>query len=71
MTYVATAEMKNKTKNTTIETAIKNAEASLRMEGLRASEDARREYRLVLEGKMTDAQYMDSVRERYAKYRNL
>jgi hypothetical protein len=49
----------------TIDAAIRNAEASLRMEGLSASDEARRECRLVLEGKMTDAQYMDSVRRRY------
>jgi hypothetical protein len=62
--------MANEISNSAIEMEIRNTEASLRMEGLQMSEVAWRECRLVLEGKMTDAQYMDNVRRRYAKYNN-
>jgi hypothetical protein len=49
----------------TIEQAILNAEASLRMEGLFASEDARRDCKHVFNGKMTREQYLSNVYKRY------
>ncbi|GHU36435.1 hypothetical protein FACS1894105_06770 [Clostridia bacterium] len=56
------------TKKQTIEKEIRAAEASLRMEGLRASKDARRECLLVLAGEMTDTQYIENVRRRYTEH---
>ena len=49
----------------TTEQIIQNAEASLRMEGLYASEDARRDCEEVLNGAMTHEQYLMNVRNRY------
>ena len=49
----------------TIERAILNAEASLRMEGLFASEEARSDCRRVFTGEITHEQYIDNVRRRY------
>ena len=49
----------------TDEQIIQNAEASLRMEGLFASEDARRDCEQVLNGEMTHEQYLTRVRSRY------
>ena len=49
----------------TNEQIIQNAEASLRMEGLCASEDARRDCERVLSGDMTHEQYLTRVRNRY------
>ena len=48
------------------ERIIQNAEASLRMEGLCASADARRDCERVLNGDMTHEQYVQRVRERYS-----
>ena len=49
----------------TTEQIIQNAEASLRMEGLYVSEDARRDCTQVLNGEMTHEQYIMNVRKRY------
>ena len=49
----------------TDEQIIQNAEASLRMEELYASEDARRDCAQVLNGEMTHDQYLMNVRNRY------
>jgi len=49
----------------TTEQIIQNAEASLRMEGLFVSEEARRECEQVLNGEMTHEQYVMNVRRRY------
>ncbi|MCL2125152.1 MAG: antitoxin VbhA family protein [Oscillospiraceae bacterium] len=49
----------------TTEQIIQNAEASLRMEGLYISEEARRECAQVLNGEMTHEQYVMNVRSRY------
>jgi hypothetical protein len=45
-----------------------NAEASLRMEGLEASDEAKEDCRRLMNGEMTDKQYMDNVRRRYTEY---
>jgi len=60
--------MESKASSISIEKEIRNVEASLRMEGLRMSDEARHECRLVLEGKMTHAQYIANFHKRYAKY---
>ena len=49
----------------TTEQIIRNAEALLRMEGLNASEDARRDCEQVLNGEMTHEQYVINIRNRY------
>jgi hypothetical protein len=49
----------------TNEQIIQNAEASLRMEGLCVSEDARRDCEQVLNGEITHEQYLMRVRKRY------
>ena len=49
----------------TNEQIIQNAEASLRMEGLYASEDAKRDCEQVLNGEMTHEQYLTRVCNRY------
>lgn len=50
--------------------AIKNAEASLRMEGLRGSEEMREAVYKVLEGQMTEETYLTEVFRRAAQKRN-
>ena len=49
----------------TNEQIIQNAEASLRMEGLFASDDARCDCEQVLNGEMTHEQYIINVLNRY------
>ena len=48
-----------------VETAIRNAEASLRMEGMQPSSDVLRECRRVLDGEITHEQYIAKLREQY------
>jgi hypothetical protein len=48
-----------------IEKAILNAEASLRMEGLRPSPEVLRECRLVLEGKLSYEEYIANVKKQF------
>ena len=48
-----------------VETAIRNAEASLRMEGMQPSPDVLRECRRVLDGEITHEQYIAELREQY------
>jgi hypothetical protein len=50
------------------ELALRNAEASLRMEGLEVSDEAKADCRRLMNGEMTDEQYMDNVRRRYTEY---
>jgi len=51
----------------TIEKAIRNAEASLRMEGMQPSKEVLIECRKVLTGAITHEQYISRVREKYMK----
>jgi hypothetical protein len=48
-----------------VETAIRNAEASLRMEGMQPSSEVLRECRRVLEGSISHEQYISNLREKY------
>ena len=48
-----------------VEEAIRNAEASLRMEGMQPSEEVLRECKRVLEGEISHEQYIANVMERY------
>jgi hypothetical protein len=50
------------------ELALRNAEASLRMESLEVSDEAKADCRRLMNGEMTDEQYMDNVRRRYTEY---
>jgi hypothetical protein len=50
------------------ELALRNAEASLRMEGLEASDEAKADCRRLMNVEMTNEQYMDNVRRRYSEY---
>ena len=48
-----------------VEDAIRNAEASLRMEGMQPSNEVLRKCKRVLDGEITHEQYIAEVRERY------
>ena len=48
-----------------VEMAIKNAEASLRMEGMQPSPEVLRECKRVLEGEISHEQYISMIRERF------
>ena len=48
-----------------VEEAIRNAEASLRMEGMQPSAEVLRECQRVLDGEISHEQYIANVRERY------
>lgn len=50
--------------------AIKNAEASLRMEGLRGSEEMREAVYKVLEGRMAEETYLTEVFQRAMRKRS-
>ncbi|MDR1060837.1 MAG: antitoxin VbhA family protein [Clostridiales bacterium] len=47
--------------------AIRNAEASLRMEGLAPSEDVLRECRRVLDGEISHEDYIANVKRKYMR----
>ncbi|MDR1736915.1 MAG: antitoxin VbhA family protein [Oscillospiraceae bacterium] len=47
------------------EMAIRNAEASLRMEGLRPSPEVLRECKRILDGEITYEQYIEKLKEKY------
>jgi len=47
------------------EDAMRNAEASLRMEGMTPSPEVLRECKKVLDGEITHEQYIVNLRERY------
>lgn len=49
----------------TIDMAIRNAEASLRMEGFTPSEDVARECRRVLDGEISHEDYITRVKRKY------
>jgi hypothetical protein len=51
--------------NRTIDMAIRNAEASLRMEGLYPSRDVLRNCRRVLSGELSHEQYISDLRRKY------
>ena len=53
--------------NNKIEKAIRNSEASLRMEGLKSSPELEDARRMVLEGKMSDKEYIEMVLRYAAK----
>ena len=48
-----------------IETAIRNAEATLRMEGMQPSPVVLRECKRVLDGEISHEQYMSIIREKF------
>jgi hypothetical protein len=49
------------------ETAIRNAEASLKMEGMRPSQEVLNECRRVLNGEVSHEQYIERLRKKYAE----
>ena len=49
----------------TVETAIRNAEALLKMEGMQPSPEVLYECRRVLDGEISFEQYIASIRERF------
>ena len=51
----------------TVETAIRNAEASLRMEGMQPSQEVLRECKRVLDGETTHDQYILNLIEQFAE----
>ena len=57
--------MRIKAAQVSIETALRNAEASLRMEGLQPSPEVLRECRRVASGEITHEQYMADLREKF------
>lgn len=48
-----------------IETAIRNAEASLKMEGMKPPKDVLTDCKRVLSGELTHEQYIAQLREKY------
>ena len=50
-----------------VEMAIRNAEASLRMEGMQPSPDVLRECKRVLDGEISHEQYIADIRERFSE----
>ena len=48
-----------------VETAIRNAEASLRMEGMQPTLEVLRECKRVLDSELSYEEYIASIRERY------
>jgi hypothetical protein len=54
-----------KANSPTIDTAIRNAEASLRMEGLHPSREVLSDCRRVLSGELSHEQYLSNVRMKY------
>lgn len=48
-----------------IETAIRNAEASLRMEGMKPTTEVLSDCRKVLEGTLSHEEYISKLREKY------
>jgi len=48
-----------------VETAIRNAEASLQMEGMQPSSEALRDCRRVLNGEVSHEQYIVNLREKF------
>ena len=48
-----------------VEMAIRNAEASLRMEGMQPSQEVLRECKRVLDGELSHEQYIAKIRERF------
>ena len=50
-----------------VETAIRNAEASLRMEGMQPSAEVLRECKRVLDGEISHEQYIEEIRERFTE----
>lgn len=50
-----------------VDTAIRNAEASLKMEGMQPSSEVMDECRKVLNGEITHEQYVANVRKKYTE----
>ena len=50
-----------------VEMAIRNAEASLKMEGMQPSPEVLRDCKRVLDGEISYEQYILTLRERFAK----
>jgi hypothetical protein len=48
-----------------VETAIRNAEASLRMEGMQPTAEVLRECKRVLEGELSYEEYIANIRKQY------